>query len=564
MHRRSQNRLLLQIERLASIGAWTLDDDFKTVTMSDETFHICELPVGTPPKLSTMLRLFVEWDQDALLEQLRQTLQSSSPLSYEGEFKTFAGNRRRVRLAAEVENVVAGRKRLVGILQDVTQNFETERQLKQLALYDPLTGLANRAQFQIKLDELIAAAKNGVEASLLLLDLDGFKEINDTSGHDVGDELLVQIGSRIKVVVGELFCARLGGDEFAIFHTADAPQTLSQLSDDLLDKLHEPVLLEGIARSISVSIGIKSFVGDGITPSRIYKRADLALYQAKSQGKDRSVRFEPAFEASLERKQSHVQLVQEAARLGQIKPFLQPIVSARDGSIAGFEALARIVRPGNQVLSPGQFHEALSDPVCAELVHRAIVSGILDTLAGWKGQGVIGKRISFNLAETVLRSESFPLSFMNEVVTRGVLPHEITIEIQETVFLGRDTAIIKGKLQALRDAGFRIALDDFGTGFASLSHLVDFPVDCIKIDQSFVAGLEQRPDKQAVVRAIIGLGRSLQMSVIAEGVETRNQADFLDIHGCGYLQGFLFGRAIPPDLATAAVAAHNSTLLALK
>ena len=170
-------------------------------------------------------------------------------------------------------------------------------------------------------------------------------------------------------------------------------------------------------------------------------------------------------------------------------------------------------------------------------------------LQSWSRQLRDDIRISFNLAEAVLRSPGFPLSFLNELARREVPPAQITIEIQETVFLGRDAALIKSKLQAMRDAGCRIALDDFGTGFASLSHLVDFPVDCIKIDRSFVSDLEERPDKQAVVRAIIGLGNNLSLSVIAEGVETVEQAEYLSEHGCGYLQGYFFNRAVNQALA---------------
>jgi diguanylate cyclase (GGDEF)-like protein/PAS domain S-box-containing protein len=545
----TKNRLLSQIERLASIGAWTLDDDLRTLSLSDEIFHICELPVGRAPELAALLALFVERDEALLTEHLRQTLRSGSPLSYEGEFKTFAGSRRRVRATAEVEKLPGKRKRLVGILQDVTRNFETERQLQQLAHFDPLTGLANRAQFQVKLDELISLAKCGVQSSLLLLDLDGFKEINDTFGHDAGDDLLVQMGKRIRAAAGDLFCARLGGDEFAVFHSADAHMSLDDLADSLLSALHRPVSVAGITRSVSASVGIKSFVGDGITASRVYKRADLALYQAKSQGRDRSVRFEPRFEASIERRHRHVLLIQEAARLGQIRPYFQPILTAGDRRVVGFEALARIVKNDDEVLSPAQFHEALSDPLCSLLIHNAVLEGVLAALQSWSRQLRDDIRISFNLAEAVLRSPGFPLSFLNELARREVPPAQVTIEIQETVFLGRDAALIRSKLQAVRDAGCRIALDDFGTGFASLSHLVDFPVDCIKIDQSFVSDLEERPDKQAVVRAIIGLGKNLSLSVIAEGVETVEQAEYLSAHGCGYLQGYFFNRAVSQALA---------------
>jgi diguanylate cyclase (GGDEF)-like protein len=417
--------------------------------------------------------------------------------------------------------------------------------------------------FQQRLEEaLTAAEQNSTSVSLLLLDLDTLRDVNDTLGHDAGDAVLCEVASRLSdgLRASDLI-ARLGGDEFALL--LGEPLRVSNAvnhAQTLIERLRQPFRYRGHTLACKASIGIAAYPDHHREPRELLKDADIALFRAKALGRNRAVVFTPEMRAETEQRVSIAEEVRAALDAGQIVPYYQPKVCFATGQIVGFEALARWQHPEKGLRTPGYFKSAFEDPELATAIGDCMLRQVAADTRAWRDRGLSFGRITVNFAMAEFRKPDLAGNILDVLRTYEVPASQFEVEVTETVFLGHGSESVPGTLQRLHDSGVLITLDDFGTGFASLTHLKQFPVGHIKVDQSFVRNLEQDEGDAATVAAVIGLGRRLGMQVTAEGVEARGQAQQLSAMGCDYAQGYLYakpmaGSRVPSFLQSWACAA---------
>ncbi|WP_372422661.1 putative bifunctional diguanylate cyclase/phosphodiesterase [Salinarimonas chemoclinalis] len=473
---------------------------------------------------------------------------------FETRLRRPDGEERDVLLAASAIDI-DGRAALLAAVVDITERKLAEGRVWRAANHDALTGLPNRAHFQARLEVIAARAAScggggdeGVRpgAALLLLDLDGLKEVNDTLGHDAGDALLVEVARRLRAEVGmDDVVARLGGDEFAVVLASAGRADAERTAARLLGAMRAPVLFRDRVLVGRISIGLALCPEHDTAPGELVKDADLALYAAKQGGRNRLVLYEPRLREGFQRRVTLLREVGDALGADAIEPHYQPKVSLETGRVTGFEALARWRRGDGTVVTPHGFAAAFDDPELAVAIGERMRARICADLREWIDAGLACGRIAVNFAPAEFRRPDLAPRVLSQLAHAGVPAARIDVEVTESVFLGQGGEAVEATLRAFQEAGMRIALDDFGTGFASLTHLKRFPVDDIKIDRSFVRDLIEDPDDAAIASAVIELGRALEIAVTAEGVETRAQAAFLAERGCAQAQGWLFGRPMP-------------------
>ena len=424
-----------------------------------------------------------------------------------------------------------------------------ELQANHLAFHDPLTGLPNRALFQRKLDELTSAADGRQSPfGLALLDLDDFKLINDTMGHDAGDALLASLAWRLTACIGENdLVARLGGDEFALLLVGiEDPRQLELTAATLLERMRQPCEHRGKPIECTVSIGASLYRSDE-SGQEILKQADLALYEAKASGQGMYRLYEPSMWSNVLNRQQMLANARESLEKDYIRPFYQPKVDLKSGRIVGFEALLRCCRGSRRPLGPEHIEAALDDGTLAVELGQRMIDQIIADIVRWRSAGVQFGHVAINAAAAELRRGNYASRLLAKLRDAGVPPECIQVEVTEGVLLGRGLDHVESAFRDLQQAGIKLALDDFGTGFASLSHLKQFPVEIIKIDRTFISDLQIDPEDGAIVDALVGLANALNIHVVAEGVETSAQRDFLEALGCTTGQGYLFARAGPAD-----------------
>lgn len=419
------------------------------------------------------------------------------------------------------------------------------REAKHLASHDPLTGLPNRSVLQDRLEKLTSSHRREPFA-LVLLDVDEFKATNDTLGHDAGDALLKSFGQRLKQFARrDDLVARLGGDEFAILLTGTSdPASVEALIAGFLHLVAEPVLHGEKRIDCQASAGASLYDGNG-QASEILKQADLALYSSKAAGRGTFRLYEPSMTSKMRVRQKMLSLAKSSAEQDHVRPFYQPKVDLLTGRIVGFEALLRCCPPGGSIYGPHRIAAAFEDSALAAQLSERMLSHVTKDLVGWRAAGVEFGHVALNAAAADLSRRDFAEHLLLRLANSGLCPSDIQLEVTESVFLGRSAAHVRRTLERLNEAGVKVALDDFGTGFASLSHLKQFPVDIIKIDRSFINHLQVDEQDGAIVHALIGLASALELEVVAEGIETGAQRDFLQALGCTTGQGYLFGKAGP-------------------
>jgi diguanylate cyclase (GGDEF)-like protein len=421
--------------------------------------------------------------------------------------------------------------------------------------------LANRRLFQLKLEEALehAQATQG-SAGLLLLDLDHFKQINDTLGHDAGDMLLKMFAERLQSVMrpGDTI-ARFGGDEFAlIISDLEGEQRLANVSQSILDRLREPFVHDGRVLDCRASIGASIYPADGLTSEALLKNADMALYSAKAAGRGTSIKFEPQLREEMQRRNTMIQLARNAVRYERIVPHYQPKLGLADGSVIGFEALLRWRDPNGRIHQPSTIEAAFEDLELAARISETMIERTIADMRRWLDDGILFGHVAVNAAAAEFRQDDFAERLLDRLQRADISTDYFQLEVTETVFLGRGAEFVHRALGLLSSAGIKIALDDFGTGYASLRHLKEFPVDIMKIDRSFVRDMLVDPSDEAIIRAVINLGRNLAIEVVAEGIETQEQAKHLIEIGCNHGQGFLFSEAVPADRVPSLVLAFGS------
>jgi diguanylate cyclase (GGDEF)-like protein len=381
----------------------------------------------------------------------------------------------------------------------------------------------------------------------MMLDVDHLKRVNDGLGHDAGDGLLLEFANRLKAAVREGdTVARLGGDEFAIILCGvDSPAQVEAAARAITSRLAEPFSYGGRMLDCHASIGVSLYPSDGFDRPELMKNADVALYAAKSSARGSLKIFEPAMREEMQMRTSMLALAKDALGSDLVVPFYQPKIDLRTGALAGYEALLRWKHPRKGIQPPSTIAAAFEDLVLAADISDRMIAKVVEDVKRWQDQGIFFNHVAINAAAAEFRRGGFAESLLERLAAASIPTSAIQLEVTEAVFLGRGAECVERALQTLSHEGVKIALDDFGTGYASLSHLKQFPVDIIKIDRSFVADLGQDQGAEAIIDAVINLGRSLGIEVVAEGIETGKQHEFLVKGGCRYGQGYLYGKAAP-------------------
>ncbi len=459
------------------------------------------------------------------------------------EFRYVTPSGRTLWLSAWAERV--DDERIVGVSCDITERKLAAEQAWRLANHDALTGLPTRRLFQERLEQALEKAeREGSSVSLLLIDLDDFKDVNDSIGHDSGDAVLVEAAHRLgEGLRAEDTLARLGSDEFAL--VVVEPLRLEHAvghAQALIERLAQPFRHREHRLACRASIGVAAYPDHDRVARDLLKDADIALYRAKAEGRSRAVVFTPVLRAETERRLTVAGEIRVALEAGQIVPFYQPKVCLARGTIVGFEALARWVHPEKGLLTPGYFGSVFDEPELATAIGDTMLRQVAADLRAWQDLGLVPGRVAVNLASAEFRKPDLVRGILAVLEEHGVPTSLFEVEVTETVFLGQGSEAVPLMLQQLDAAGVLITLDDFGTGFASLTHLKQFPVGHIKVDQSFVRDMERDHDDAAIVAAVIGLGRNLGMQVTAEGVETAGQAERLRAMDCNYAQGYHYAK----------------------
>jgi diguanylate cyclase (GGDEF)-like protein len=449
---------------------------------------------------------------------------------------------------AQLEHRVSERsvkllKANAAIQEEVARRIASEDKIAYLAHHDTLTGLPNRFTFDEKLISVRQFARDrGLQLSLLFIDLDGFKNVNDTLGHAIGDELLQEIADRLKSSIDvNDFCARLGGDEFAIVHiSGNAHSTAGGLAERLIATLCGCHLVGGNQVYIGASIGISVLYGGDSDTSALLKQADLAMYRAKEDGRGVYRFFEPQMALKAELRRSLELDLREAVASGDFQLYYQPVVDLKARRVTGFEALMRWNHPKRGFVPPVEFISLAEDTgLIVPMGEWAIRQACADA-ASWPGE----LRVAINLSPVQFRKMNLTSVILDALESSGLPPERLELEITESVMLGNLPQNIQ-ILERLRELGIRIALDDFGTGYSGLGYFRSIQFDRVKIDQSFVKEMMAHPESRAIIRAAIGLGENMGISTTAEGVETIEQLQSLVDEGCTEVQGYFFNKPEP-------------------
>jgi diguanylate cyclase (GGDEF)-like protein len=416
------------------------------------------------------------------------------------------------------------------------------------AFTDALTGLGNRAGFDAALAGLDGAEPG--DWALLVLDLDNLKIVNDTFGHQAGDCLLRTAGVRIAAAAAAGRAFRIGGDEFAIvLHSGDEPLDLDKSAERILEALAEPTDCGGHIVVPRATIGGAIFYAGDKVAERVRQNADFALYHAKETGRGGFVRYWPGLGTNITRRLGNIREVDAALREHRIDAFYQPVVRLDTREIVGLEALCRM-RLGDRIIAAANFQEAMKDAHVARALTARMMTLVAADLRIWLEMGIPFQHVGVNVSSADMQAGALDTMLAETFGREGVPLKHVIVEVTETVYMGDGDRSVRSAVETLRAKGFRVALDDFGTGYASLTHLLTVPVDIIKIDKSFVDRLAPRNASMAIVEGLLQIARKLDVRVIAEGIETEEQADLLQSVGCVLGQGYLFSRAVDRHATT--------------
>jgi diguanylate cyclase (GGDEF)-like protein/PAS domain S-box-containing protein len=558
----NNEKRLSNAQHIANIGDWEIDIASGSLTRSDEVYPIVGRKRGELSDTNILPPEIVHPEDKQLVgESFSVAQRRREDFSIDFRIVLPNGDTRFVHAQSEVVNDDRGEPiKIAGIIQDINARKIAEQQIQYLALHDGLTGLVNRQYFEEELNkEFALAQRHDYMLAVLFLDLDRFKNINDSLGHHVGDALLKEAADRItksmrhsdsvfrgSMALTDSTLARMGGDEFTLMlthlsHVEDA----ARVAQRILEVLALPFNFEGHEVFISASIGIALFPHDGSDAGTILKNSDIAMYHAKSEGRNnyqffqQSLKKEASFKLSLE-SDLRKALVQE-----QFVLYYQPQIEIATRKIFGVEALIRWQHPQRGLVPPVEFiplaeESGMIIPISEWVLRTACRQG-----NAWHKAGLGTISISVNMPSPIFRRLNLIEEITNALKASGLDAKYLELEVTESIMMHQMETVLQ-TLKILKGIGINLSIDDFGTGYSSLSYLQRFPIDTLKIDRTFVNNLD-KPQGAAIALAIIGMAEALNLRVIAEGVETENQEQFLLEHGCGFMQGYLFSRPLPAD-----------------
>lgn len=450
-------------------------------------------------------------------------------------------------------------------IEDITERREAEAQLVHQASHDPLTGLPNRTLLMDRLRQvLLRAGRHPSLTAVMFIDLDGFKDVNDSLGHDIGDHVLREVGLRLRRQVGPAdTVARLGGDEFVVLCQDLASEDgVVEVVDRLAGALAEPVMVRGFEVVVTASVGIALADGSESTPEDLLRDADTAMYGAKNRGKNRYQMFDETLRARVVDRIAVAATLRQGLRDDRFVLHFQPVIDIASGALVSVESLVRLDDPERGLLAPGTFIQVAEDSGLIVPIGAKVLGQACRQLAAWRAEGLVpaGLQTAVNISARQATRPDLSDTVARALAETGLEPGALALELTETVLMEADSATLR-QLEQIRDTGVGLGIDDFGTGYSSLSYLKRLPVNFVKVDRSFVAGLATDPSDREIVTAVIRLGKALGLTTIAEGVECVSQFELLRDLGCDQAQGYLLGRpqAGPPGNPAANLLAAGGT-----
>lgn len=560
--RKSESRLGLA-QRIAKIGNWEWRPDTNRFTASSE---LCRL-IGVRQQdfggtLDSFLQVVHAEDRERVDVALRQILTERKPCDIDHRIVLPHGADFAVHLQAEAmfdDQLQA--LTIIGTAQDITDRKQSEREIYRLAYFDSLTGLANRVLFKDRLTQALAhAGRYHSTLAVLFLDLDRFKVINDTLGHNVGDLLLKQVAGRLSDSVRHSdsvsrsvdkeenhSLARLGGDEFTVLLTnLRDVQDAGTVARRIVEAMAKPFLIEGREIFVTISVGISIFPVDGESIDALLKNADSAMYYAKEKGRNNFQFYSNNLNAAANDRLNLEGELRHAVEREEFVVFYQPQIDLRGGEIVSVEALVRWQHPRRGLLRPEEFMQAALDTGLIRAIDEWVLRTACRHSQEWQQRGKIPVRISVNISNSLFHSDTLVSVVEQALGQMGLTPACLELELTESIVMRNVDASI-AMLTTLRTMGVQLSIDDFGTGYSSLSYLHRLPINRVKIDQSFILEILTQARPPMIVRAIIAMAHSLNLFVLAEGVEQEVQRTTLIEEGCDYAQGHLFGRPMPAD-----------------
>ena len=542
--RRDQDRLFETALNNMSQGLCMFDADAHLVVCNDryvEMYGLSRDVVGEGASLRSILVHRkncgnFSGDPDVYINELRAAIATGevhTQLVQSGDDRTIS-----------IVNRAMANGGWVATHEDITERTRAEEKIRHMARHDGLTGLANRAAFQDEMEMALKRARRGQMISVLCLDLDHFKNVNDTLGHQVGDKLLCSVASRLRASVREVdVIARLGGDEFAVLQAAiDKPEAAGSFAQRIITAINQPYDLDGHQVVTSTSVGIAIGPNDGTSTEVLLRNADMALYRAKSDGRSTFCYFEPQMDEQLQARRLLEVDLRNAVANEEFRLYFQPQVDAATEEVTGCEALLRWMSPTRGLVPPGDFIPLAEEIGLIVPIGEWVLREACREAAAWEKP----VRVAVNLSPAQFKSRSVVQAVLNALAISGLDATRLELEITESVLLHDNEATL-ATLHQLRSFGIKISMDDFGTGYSSLSYLRSFPFDKIKIDRSFIKDISDKGDCAAIVKAVAGLGKGLGIATTAEGVETAEQLQHVRAEGCTEVQGYLFSAPQPAE-----------------
>lgn len=437
--------------------------------------------------------------------------------------------------------------KVAGSISDITDKKIAEDKINFLAYHDDLTKLPNRFYFLEKLEGVILnAAEQSLRGAVFYLDIDDFKIINDTLGHSFGDKVLCYYSEQLKKILGEndILC-RIGGDEFVIIHCFNESTELEQFAELILSLFRDTYLIEGKRIYLSTSFGVAEFPKDGVNSDALMKNADFAMYKAKETGKNKYSIYNEKLYIQLQRKIDIERVLRNAIEENELSVVFQPQVYVSTQQIYGFEALIRLNSKELGFVSPGEFIPIAEESGFITVLDHWVFSQSCNYVAKWIEKGYTFESMSVNISSNDIRRSDFVDLIRDMITSANIDPKLIELEITETVLMEQIETVTE-RLEQLRNLGIRVALDDFGTGYSSLNYLRSIPIDTLKIDKSFIDHITENTNEEVIISNIIQLAQTMNLKVVAEGVETKAQYELLKSKNCDYVQGYYFSKPVSP------------------